>query len=612
MAEHGVPLGRPGWEDVTVGVGDLIQARRNAQRADRVRRQHGHAGQPPHLPRHRAAPRRRPDRRPAARARRADLGLDPAPIALPAAYVAEHVTLGYASTVHAAQGRTVDTAHAVVGAGLDASGTYVALTRGRDRNTAYAVTRSLAPDTATGQTFEVHERTARAVLHDILDAAREDRTALTERERARLDAASTMTHVDQLIDGVAQVTAGRTAAVLDRLAAEGHLSAEHRAALVTDEAAGSLDRLLRLAELSGHDRDQVLTDAVAARSLDGATYPAQVLHTRITTALRGQLTPHITSAHDLIPPDLPPAWDDWLHDARRCRRPPAHRTWRPARRSSRRTGRSPPSDRFPTTTPTSRRPSERSGSARPAGRRRGASWPATPKNPPTSNAARHRARRRPGREARAVPHRARGPRPGRRRGRGSQHVQRSAPRPRARLRAGEGLGAPRRRRRAGHRPPARGEGERRRDTLGRPRRASVDPDEQRRLRDAAQAARQEADGLAEQIAALEEADEARAVWFTHTATTRDYADRGRSELRSRGVDIDHPTDRVTAEEWLDAHRIEQLAADADREIHDEHELLDLDLGVDLDDVRAELDAHATEQAETGPADVRDTETAAPE
>ena len=33
---------------------------------------------------------------------------------LPADYVAEHLALGYASTVHAAQGATVDTTHAVV------------------------------------------------------------------------------------------------------------------------------------------------------------------------------------------------------------------------------------------------------------------------------------------------------------------------------------------------------------------------------------------------------------------------------------------------------------------------------------------------------------------
>ncbi len=33
---------------------------------------------------------------------------------LPAAYVREHVELGYATTAHRAQGRTVDTAHAFV------------------------------------------------------------------------------------------------------------------------------------------------------------------------------------------------------------------------------------------------------------------------------------------------------------------------------------------------------------------------------------------------------------------------------------------------------------------------------------------------------------------
>ncbi len=35
-------------------------------------------------------------------------------VVLPAHYVAEHVELGYATTAHRAQGRTVDTAHAIV------------------------------------------------------------------------------------------------------------------------------------------------------------------------------------------------------------------------------------------------------------------------------------------------------------------------------------------------------------------------------------------------------------------------------------------------------------------------------------------------------------------
>ena len=58
--------------------------------------------------------------------------------------------LGYAGTVHAAQGRTVDTAHALVDAGTTRALAYVALTRGRAANYAYAVTEA----TATGQGWQ--------------------------------------------------------------------------------------------------------------------------------------------------------------------------------------------------------------------------------------------------------------------------------------------------------------------------------------------------------------------------------------------------------------------------------------------------------------------------
>jgi len=102
-------------------------------------------------------------------------------------------------------------------------------------------------------------------------------------------------------------------------------------------------------------------------------------------------------------------------------------------------------------------------------------------------------------------------------------------------------------------------------------------------------------------AALEAADEARAAWFAHTAGTRDNAHRARAELKARGVDLDDPDDRTTAEEWLAAHRAEQLEADADREVHDEHELADHDRG------EPELPA-ADDAAETAVPDVRDTST----
>jgi len=57
-------------------------------------------------------------------------------------YVDEHLTLGYATTVHSAQGVTADTTHAVLGENATRSQLYVAMTRGRGANTAYLYERT--------------------------------------------------------------------------------------------------------------------------------------------------------------------------------------------------------------------------------------------------------------------------------------------------------------------------------------------------------------------------------------------------------------------------------------------------------------------------------------
>nr|MBA2694480.1 TrwC relaxase [Actinomycetota bacterium] len=126
-----------------------------------------------------------------------------------------------------------------------------------------------------------------------------------------------------------------------------------------------------------------------------------------------------------------------------------------------------------------------------------------------------------------------------------------------------------------------------------------DPTEAQTLRTEAERARAEADVLAERAAQLEVADQARAAWYAATAATRDAAERARAELKARGVDLDNPGDQVTAEEWLAAHRAEQLAEDPHREVRDETELTD------------ETDGTVGERpvalvAETDVPDVRDT------
>ena len=67
-------------------------------------------------------------------ARRLD---DDARAAFTGDYLSEHITYGYAVTVHSAQGVTSDTTYAVLGENTTRALAYVAMTRGRESNTAY-------------------------------------------------------------------------------------------------------------------------------------------------------------------------------------------------------------------------------------------------------------------------------------------------------------------------------------------------------------------------------------------------------------------------------------------------------------------------------------------
>ena len=60
-------------------------------------------------------------------------------VTLDARYAAEHLALGYATTIHKAQGRTVDRCIALLPANATREQAYVALTRGRDTNHAHLI-----------------------------------------------------------------------------------------------------------------------------------------------------------------------------------------------------------------------------------------------------------------------------------------------------------------------------------------------------------------------------------------------------------------------------------------------------------------------------------------
>jgi exodeoxyribonuclease V alpha subunit len=59
--------------------------------------------------------------------------------AIPAEYASRFVELAYATTVHGAQGETVESAHVLIGEHTGASSAYVAMTRGRGDNVAHLV-----------------------------------------------------------------------------------------------------------------------------------------------------------------------------------------------------------------------------------------------------------------------------------------------------------------------------------------------------------------------------------------------------------------------------------------------------------------------------------------
>ncbi len=75
---------------------------------------------------------------------------------VPAAYAARFVELAYATTVHGAQGETVERAHVAISQTTGAAAAYVAMTRGRQANTAHVVADSV--EDAQRQWVEVFQR----------------------------------------------------------------------------------------------------------------------------------------------------------------------------------------------------------------------------------------------------------------------------------------------------------------------------------------------------------------------------------------------------------------------------------------------------------------------
>jgi len=206
-------------------------------------------------------------------------------LVLPPAYVAQHLALGYASTVNAAQGGTVDSTHTVVTARTGPAALYVGMSRGRDDNTAHVATLAGVEDPAQGNDTHTLHREPIAVLARILDttdlADAANHSAVAIATEAATQAGSVRTAAELLADAAQLAATERTATWLDQLADAGAITGAQRARIAAEDGAATLTRILRRAELAGHDPRQVLHDAVADRPLDGARNTTNVVYSRI-------------------------------------------------------------------------------------------------------------------------------------------------------------------------------------------------------------------------------------------------------------------------------------------------------------------------------------------
>ncbi|WP_052688690.1 MobF family relaxase [Williamsia herbipolensis] len=241
-------------------------------------------------------------------ARHLDLGRT---IALPADYVTDNVTLGYASTIHAAQGMTADTCHVVGSDSLSKQLLYVAMTRGRAANHIYLSTAETDPHKVTTPKARTPD-TGLEILTAVL-ARDESQTSATSTARDALDPFTRL--------------AGATAAYADAVGAacEQRVGADELTRI--DTAANTLHPQLtdapawpvlrkHLATLAvdGTDPVEALTAAYTAREIGTAADVAAVLDWRLDAVTR----PHPSRPPLAWLPTIPAAlatdqtWDRYL------------------------------------------------------------------------------------------------------------------------------------------------------------------------------------------------------------------------------------------------------------------------------------------------------------
>jgi conjugative relaxase-like TrwC/TraI family protein len=209
-------------------------------------------------------------------------------VLLPARYVAQHVELAYASTVHRAQGRTVDTAHAFVSPTTTREVLYVALTRGSHANHLYVDT-YYDPDPDTGHEELTTTPSALEVLTKVL--GREGANMSATDVIREFQATSIATLVAEYNTIVTLADGERWERVFRDAGLDG---AEFARAKVSNGYPMLLTQL-REAETRGFNVRDDLSTLVNTRSFDDADDVAVILTHRVTRYVAAMGYPELTS-----------------------------------------------------------------------------------------------------------------------------------------------------------------------------------------------------------------------------------------------------------------------------------------------------------------------------
>ncbi|MBT9254585.1 relaxase domain-containing protein [Phycicoccus sp. MAQZ13P-2] len=229
-------------------------------------------------------------------------------VVLPADYVASHVELGYATTVHTAQGVTADTVHGIVTGHETRQLLYTMLTRGRLENHVHVP----APGDVDPHLPPVTDTTSPATATETLEA-------ILSRDGAALSATSTQAHANspavQLRDAATRyddaLLAGAETILGDAWFRRLQESADRLVPGLTEAAAWpGLRAHLALTEADGHDATTALRVAAGRAGLDDVVDPAAVLLSRLEQPCPAGPLPWLPAIPRRLTDD--PAWGPYL------------------------------------------------------------------------------------------------------------------------------------------------------------------------------------------------------------------------------------------------------------------------------------------------------------